>query len=282
MPTWHDCGVTDQGARYDRIAEGYSRWWSPIHRPATLALLDEIEAPVAAGATRILDVGCGTGALVAAAAGRWPRAQVTGVDLSHGMLALAKREVDALPATVRRRVTLAPGGADQLPFADGSFDIVLSAFVLQLVPSRHRALREARRVLSEGGSLSCVTWLPGGSMPADEVVDAVLAGAGVTRGEPGGSQRELRSPGDAVALLRRAGFESVSAHADVLDHRYTPEGYLAFVSEFDDQDLFESLGSAGRKTVEAVLMERLRTLPPEGLRMRLPTVYATGRRSSRS
>ena len=43
--------MTDEEARYDRIAEGYAQWWSPVHRPATLALLDEIEPAVAAGAT---------------------------------------------------------------------------------------------------------------------------------------------------------------------------------------------------------------------------------------
>ena len=33
---WHDWGMTDQEARYDRIAEGYAAWWAPVHRPATL------------------------------------------------------------------------------------------------------------------------------------------------------------------------------------------------------------------------------------------------------
>ena len=61
--TWQDRGVTDQEARYDRIAEGYAAWWAPVHRPGTLALLDEVEADVAAGARRLLDVGCGTGAM---------------------------------------------------------------------------------------------------------------------------------------------------------------------------------------------------------------------------
>ena len=40
--TWHDRRMTDQEARYDRIAEGYAAWWSPVHRPGTLGLLDEV------------------------------------------------------------------------------------------------------------------------------------------------------------------------------------------------------------------------------------------------
>ena len=49
--------------------------------------------------------------------------------------------------------------ADDLPFADGSFDLALSSFVFQLVPNRARALREARRVLRPGGTLAYVSWL---------------------------------------------------------------------------------------------------------------------------
>src|SRR5262249_61703924 len=79
---WHDSAMTDQEARYDRIAEGYAQWWSPLHRPATLRLLEEIEPDIAAGARRLLDVGSGTGALARAAVARWPGVEVDGVDVS--------------------------------------------------------------------------------------------------------------------------------------------------------------------------------------------------------
>lgn len=274
--------MTDQGARYDRIAEGYAQWWSPVHRPATLALLDEIEAPVAAGATRILDVGCGTGALVSAVVTRWPHVSVTGVDLSPGMLAVAERELDAVPVRARERITLVQGRADRLPFDDGAFDIVVSAFVLQLVPSRYRTLREARRVLASRGTLAYVTWLPGGVIPADEAYEEALADAGLTRLDLGGDQGDAKSPRAAVAQLHRAGFASATARIGELDHQFTPEAYVAFVSRFDDEDLFETLGPAEREALEADVVARLRALPPDGLRLRIPIAYAKGRRSSRA
>jgi SAM-dependent methyltransferase len=273
--------VTDQEARYDRIAEGYARWWSPVHRPATLALLDEIEPAMADGATRILDVGCGTGALAAAAVGRWPRVRVTGVDASAGMLAVATRELGVLDASIRDRVTLVQATADRLPFGDDHFDIVVTAFVLQLVPSRYRALREARRVLAPGGTLAHASWMAGGSFPADDAYADALVGAGLEPRDGGGDHDEPRSIGEAAAQLRRAGFSGARARRYEVDHRFTPEGFLAFLTRFDDEELFASLEPAARDSLEADLLARLRALPPDGLRMQLPIAITTGRRTAR-
>jgi SAM-dependent methyltransferase len=290
--------MADQEARYDRIAEGYAAWWSPVHRPATLAVLDDVQAatagdgslvaarsrlagtPVARGKPRILDVGCGTGALAAAAVARWPGALVTGIDVSSGMLAVAERELSGLDARDRRRITLVQAAADRLPFDDGAFDIVVSAFVLQLVPSRYRALREARRVLVRGGTLAHVTWLAGGSLPADDAYAAALSDAGLEPRDPGPARDEPSSATVAAAQLRRAGFAGASAHESVLDHQFTPEGYLEFLARFDDEDLFAGLETSRRAELEADILARLKKLPPDGLRMRLPIAYASGRRAT--
>jgi SAM-dependent methyltransferase len=245
--------MTDQEARYDRIADGYARWWSPIHRPATLAMLDVIAAEVEAGATRILDLGCGTGAFA------------------------------ALPRAVRGRIELVQAAADRVPFEDGTFDVVVSSFVLQLVPSAYRVLREGRRALRRGAMLVFATWLAGGSLAADEAYADALIAAGFD--PPGGGASDAddpRTPRDAAARLRRAGFTAVSAFETVVDHQYTPESYLAFLASFDDADLFATLDQPTRAALEADLLERLRALPPDGLHLRLPVVIASGRRTGRA
>jgi SAM-dependent methyltransferase len=270
--------MSDQKARYDRIAEGYAAWWSPVHRPATLRLLDEAEAAGPGTPKRVLDVGCGTGALTTASAARWPRARVTGVDISDGMLAIARRELVPLPADMTRRIRYVRASADRLPFEDGTFDLVVSAFVLQLVPSMFRALREARRVLRPGGLLAYVTWLDGGSLGADRAYDEVLAAFGFEPRDPGGAG-DLASPEAAVAGLRRAGFSGARARADELVHAFTPEGYLGFVSRFDDEDLFATLDGETRAALEADLLGRLRALAPADLELRFPIAYGSGRRS---
>ena len=82
--------MTDQAARYDRIAAGYDRWWAPVLAPSAVALLDRLDGAVAAGARDILDVGVGTGNLSIAALRRWPEVRVAGIDASREMLGAAE------------------------------------------------------------------------------------------------------------------------------------------------------------------------------------------------
>lgn len=271
--------MTGQETRYDRIAEGYAAHWAPVHRAATLRLLDEVADTVSTGRQRIVDVGCGTAAMAVAAASRWTGVEVDATDISSGMLAVAARTVAAAgPAGERVRLTRAP--ADRLPFRDGSFDLALSAFVLQLVPSRPRALREMRRVLRPGGRLAYVGWLAG-ELPfaADAAWEDALDAAGVER-ESGGGHDDLASPDEAVAQLRAAGLSGVTARADRLVHQFTPEAYAAFVTRFDDGDLMLRLEPELREAITGDLLDRLRRLAPQELRLELPIVYASGVRRS--
>lgn len=268
-----------QEGRYDRIAEGYAEWWAPVHRPATLGLLDEVAGDVETGATEVLDVGCGTGALVAATLGRWPRVRVDAVDASEGMLVIARRTLDTVDEDARGRVRFRRADAEALPFDDSTFDLALSAFVLQLVPSRFRALREMRRVLRPGGRLAYVTWLRGGEpFAADGAYHAALLAAGLEPRSEGSDHDDVASPAAAVAQLHRAGLADARARAAVVTHAFTPESFLAFLARFDDEDLFESLEPPARAALEADLLARLRALPSGGLRMTLPIVYASARR----
>ena len=95
---------------------------------------------------RILDVGCGTGRLLARAAAVFPGAGLAGVDPAAGMVAEAAA---SLSADVDARFVR--GAAERLPFADGSFDLVLSSMSFHHWADQRTALGEVRRVLRPGG-----------------------------------------------------------------------------------------------------------------------------------
>lgn len=97
---------------------------------------------------RVLDIGCGTGIAALAAAGRG--ASATGVDINAGMLAVARRKAPDL--------TWIEAPAEDLPFADGAFDVVLCQFALMFLADRTRALREMARVTRPGGRIALATW----------------------------------------------------------------------------------------------------------------------------
>lgn len=100
---------------------------------------------------RVLDVACGTGILAREAVRRvGDRGMVAGVDLSAGMLAVARR--------LAPKVEFREGAAESLPFQDHSFDAVVSQFGLMLFEDRERAVREMLRVLRSGGRFAVCVW----------------------------------------------------------------------------------------------------------------------------
>jgi len=272
--------MTDQTERYDRIANGYARWWAPVIAPAALPVLDRVDDAIAAGATRLLDVGTGTGTLSIAAVRRWPQVHVTAIDASSEMIARAGGEADRLLDTKeRKRLTLKVASADDLGLDDASLDVALSSFVLQLVPNRFRALREVRRVLRPGGVFAWVSWLVHDAYWApDADFDDALEAVGEEPREWSDRPGDLPDPPAAAAQMRRAGYSAVEATASMLVHPFTIDGFVGFMSEFDEEDLVQSLEPDVRARFETELRTRLGRRTPEHLALTLPTVTVRGTR----
>jgi SAM-dependent methyltransferase len=105
-----------------------------------------------------LDVGCGTGGITerAARAG----ANVTGVDLAPALIDTAKRRAGERGLEIAYGV----GDAEQLPFADASFDVVSSSVGAIFAPDHAAVARELARVTRPGGRIGLTAWRPDGKI----------------------------------------------------------------------------------------------------------------------
>jgi len=121
--------------------------------------LRENPLPLPAGA-RVLDAGCGTGLLTLALLRVLGRpANVAAIDLSRSSLQTARRAAQRLRPDPRHRVAFAQANALTLPFADETFDLVMTSGVLEYLPLRD-GLGELARVLAPGGHLLFVPVRP--------------------------------------------------------------------------------------------------------------------------
>lgn len=127
----------------------HARWRATTLGAVTEALEQRVvlELVGEVGGRRVLDAGCGDGALVRALAGGG--ADVTGLDADPAMLAAAR----AATSEAGLRATFVPGRLDRLPFPDASFDVAVAVTVLCSVPDAPHAVREMVRVLRPGGRL---------------------------------------------------------------------------------------------------------------------------------
>ncbi len=272
--------MTEQAARYDRIAAGYEQWWAPVLAPSAVALLDHLDADVAAGARDVLDVGVGTGNLSIAALRRWPDVRISAIDASREMIGATEALVAERVPEARERFDGRVAFAAELPFEDRSFDVAMSSFVLQLVPSRPAALREIRRVLRPGGLLGHVTWLVDDrAFAPDRVFDRMLDEYGFENDDDPNRKGDIPSAERAAGELRHAGFRDVTATRAMLEYVFTVESYISFLTEFDEESLFDEMGRAERRRFLQQFRERLMALRPDEMAFRVPIVYAAGRRS---
>ena len=121
-----------------------------------LLLLDEVPL---AKMTNVLDVGCGTGfPLIELAERLGARAQVHGIDPWSGGL---KRAAEKIASRGTPNVTLHEGSAAATPFADATFDLIVSNLGVNNFEDRAAAIRECRRVARNGATLALTTNLQG-------------------------------------------------------------------------------------------------------------------------
>ena len=122
----------------------------------TLQLVGETlcEALDLRSGSRVLDVAAGNGNATLAAARRW--CDVTSTDYVGALLESGRARAQAEGHTIRFQ----EADAEQLPFADASFDVVMSTFGVMFTPNQDRAAAEMARVCKPGGRIGLANWTP--------------------------------------------------------------------------------------------------------------------------
>jgi SAM-dependent methyltransferase len=188
---------------HDSIADRYAQVFTPLTGLALAPLLDA--AQVATG-QRLLDVGTGPGVAAAAAHARGLAA--TGVDVSPGMIALARAKHPGISFQVAE--------VTELPFPDGAFEIVICNFALGHFPTPDAALAECVRVLALGGVLVFSWWDQPERQRVQGLFREVIAELALPPGPDVPQGHDTLRYSDATAfagLLRSAGLGEVSVAA---------------------------------------------------------------------
>jgi SAM-dependent methyltransferase len=150
---------------------------------------------------RVLDVGCGPGALTAELVERLGAAAVSAVDPSEPFVAAAReRHPDV-------EVQLA--SAEDLPFANGEFDATLAQLVVHFMADPVGGLREMARVTRAGGTVAACVWdLAGGQSPLSPFWQAARE---LDPGLEGESERAGGREGHLAELFEQAGIREIEA-----------------------------------------------------------------------
>ncbi len=183
-------------------------WALPLYDPlvkllgtdvARRALLDQAAL---SSTHRVLDIGCGTGTLVTLIKRLHPLTDVVGLDPDPKALARARKKA----TRARFSIAFDQGFSDELPYADASFDRVLSSFMFHHLRAqdREKTLREVRRVLKPGGSLHLLDF---------KGADA-QEGGWLARWIHSSHRLSDNSPGQILTLMNNAGFVDSRQVAD--------------------------------------------------------------------
>ena len=190
------------------IPSTYDTYLGPVSFTPYAKLLVQHCDLAALPAKTVLEVGCGTGRLTSELLLVLPTASITATDISEGMMQVAKSRISS-PSVVWKQADLM-----SIPFADASFDLVVSSFTYMLVSDFGKAFAEARRVLQPSGSFVFSVWdkSPFFDVLTQTIVEYLPEEAAAKVRAMGAVPYTLNDTSHTTALLTSAGFAEVKCH----------------------------------------------------------------------
>lgn len=260
---------------FDSSAGGYDRSGPGVFARMGARLVEKVSLTPGA---RVLDVATGAGAALLPAARRvGPSGQMTGIDLSQGMLREAQANARAAGLT---NVQLLKMDAERLDFPDAAFDAVLCAHGIFLLPDREAALREMARVTKPGGAVGVSIFgdSPPAFMPAWDMLAQQFREYGVQARFP--NPLAYLTPEEMTGLLGRAGLGSAQAAGETEDVVFADaQDWWAFLLTMAPRPAILGLDDQTREHFKTDYFERLAHLTrADGLHLPVSVVYGVGRR----
>jgi ubiquinone/menaquinone biosynthesis C-methylase UbiE len=218
---------------FDRASGTYDSVGVDFFTPMGAAL---VEAVSLQPGEKVLDVGCGRGAvLFPAAAAVGPTGSVTGIDLAPGMV--SRTEAQAAPFSW---VDVRLGDAQAPDFPDGSFDVITAGLVLFFLPDPRAALTAYGKLLRPGGRLAFTCFAE--HDPRYPETMKILARHAEGAPAPRRNDDLFQTAASTTAATRAAGFETISVRDVTVDSSFK-----------DAEQLFDWVGShAGRQLVQHI------------------------------
>ncbi|MEO9295164.1 MAG: methyltransferase domain-containing protein [Nitrososphaera sp.] len=216
---------------WDSVAEGWKKWWATIEEGAQVVSDRLVDLAKIRQGDKVLDIATGIGEPAVTAARRvGPNGKVTAMDLSSGMLAIARER--AKENGLSNVIDFQEGDAETFQLPPLKFNAIISRFGLMFLPDLPNALRTMREALVQNGRIAAAVWSTPQKVPAFVMpFEVVMRETGSPPPPPGApGPFSLADTNLLQERFRQAGFQQIAVESGNVTFRLpSAEGYVDFV-----------------------------------------------------
>jgi SAM-dependent methyltransferase len=258
---------SQQKTAWDDSAEGWKRWWPTFERAAQVVNDRLVEVAAVRAGYRVLDIATGSGepALTAArAVGQSGR--VVAVDMSPGMLAIARERIDAAGL---KNVDLVESDAESLRLDAHSFDAALCRWGLMFMPDLDGVVRGLHRALKPGGHFATAVWSAAAKVPMLGLArDAIRRITGIVPPPNALDPVRLADTSILERALTDAGFRDVTIERLIVTFEFpSPDAFADFRGQIGGTRaaLAKMSADVSVKVREAIVASARECATPDGV-----------------